>query len=227
MKILRFKELESTQTYAKSLIPSGLPVTVVADKQTGGKGTKNRSFSSDVGGVYLTKLIFYDRFPAKNAFLVMASAAVAVCKTLESFGIKPKIKWANDIFVNDKKICGILTENGFSSNTLKYSLVGIGLNVNNVLPEELKEIGITIKEATGREFSVDEVTKKLVSELNRVSEMDEYLKRLGYMNEFATLIQGERSVKVKLLSVEKTGELVVEGDGKTRKVATGEVSLRV
>lgn len=157
----------------------------------------------------------------------MASAAVAVCKTLESFGIKPKIKWANDIFVNDKKICGILTENGFSSNTLKYSLVGIGLNVNNVLPEELKEIGITIKEATGREFSVDEVTKKLVSELNRVSEMDEYLKRLGYMNEFATLIQGERSVKVKLLSVEKTGELVVEEDGKTRKVATGEVSLRV
>ena len=91
MKILRFKELESTQTYAKSLIPSGLPVTVVADKQTGGKGTKNRSFSSDVGGVYLTKLTFYDRFPAKNAFLVMASAAVAVCKTLESFGIKPKI----------------------------------------------------------------------------------------------------------------------------------------
>ena len=57
--------------------------------------------------------------------------------------------------------------------------------------------------------------------------MDEYLKRLGYMNEFATLIQGERSVKVKLLSVEKTGELVVEEDGKTRKVATGEVSLRV
>ena len=99
--------------------------------------------------------------------------------------------------------------------------------MNNVLPEELKEIGITIKEATGREFSVDEVTKKLVSELNRVSEMDEYLKRLGYMNEFATLIQGERSVKVKLLSVEKTGELVVEEDGKTRKVATGEVSLRV
>ncbi len=227
MKILRFKELESTQTYAKTLIQNCLPVTVIAEKQTGGKGTKNRSFSSDVGGVYLTKLSFYDRFPAKDAFLVMAGAAVAVCKTLEAFGLKPKIKWANDIFVNDKKICGILIENGFSGNTLKYSLVGIGLNVNNLLPEELKEIGITMQEAAGKEFSVDGVTEKLVSELTRAPDMDEYLKRVGYLNGFATLIQGERSVKVKLISVEKTGELVVEEDGKTRKVATGEVSLRL
>lgn len=227
MKILQFDELQSTNTYAKSLVEKGLPVYVIAKKQSGGRGTKGRSFSSNEGGVYLTKLSFYENFPAKNAFMVMARTAVAVCKTLEYFSITPKIKWANDIFVLDKKICGILIENGFSGRNIHHSIVGIGLNVCNNFPEELKEIGITMQDVTGKIFSVEEVTNRLIQELEKPFAMQDYIARLGYLGQKATLIEGEKHTPVVLKGVQETGELIVEEKGSPRVVCAGEVSLKI
>ena len=227
MKTVYFEEIDSTSTYAKTLIKKGQPVVVVAKKQTGGRGTKGRSFSSNEGGVYLTKLDFYQNFPAKNAFMVMAKAAVAVCKTLEYFSLAPKIKWANDVFVADKKICGILIENGFSGQNIRYTLVGIGLNVSNLLPSELKDIAITMQEATGNKFSEKEVCERLIDELQNPVTMSEYLSRVGYLGQEATLIEGEKRTQVTLDSVQETGELVVIENGKARAVCAGEVSLKL
>ena len=98
-----FECISSTNDYAKSKRGEGGDLIVTASRQTGGRGTKGRSFSSDVGGTYLTKLTFYEGFPASRAFEIMAGAAVAVCKTLEAYGLAPVIKWANDVFVKDKK----------------------------------------------------------------------------------------------------------------------------
>ena len=103
----RFDEIDSTNEYAKTKRQEGKDLIVTAKRQIGGRGTKGRSFSSEEGGVYLTKLSFYDNFPAKEAFKIMAQAAVAVCETLQYYGLQPKIKWVNDVYVNDKKICGI------------------------------------------------------------------------------------------------------------------------
>ena len=147
MKIVRFEEISSTNDYVKEQKSLGENLIVIAKRQTGGKGTKGRSFSSNEGGVYLTKLVFYDNFPADKVFLVMARTAVAVCKTLESFSLKPVIKWANDVFVNGRKICGILIENSFSGKNISSSIIGVGLNVNNPLPEELSSIAISMREA--------------------------------------------------------------------------------
>lgn len=68
----------------------------------------------------------------------MANASVAVCRTLENYGLTAEIKWPNDVYVQGKKICGILIENVFSGDRISSSVVGIGVNVNNSLPEELK-----------------------------------------------------------------------------------------
>jgi BirA family biotin operon repressor/biotin-[acetyl-CoA-carboxylase] ligase len=227
MKIIRFDEIGSTSDYAKELIAKNENVVVIATKQTGGKGTKGRSFSSNEGGVYLTKLCFYDNFFAKDAFLVMARTAVAVCKTLEDFDLKPKIKWANDVFVANKKICGILIENIFSGNKISSSLIGVGLNVNNDLPEELNEIATTMRLQKREIVDFQAVESKLLGYLNEKFSMDEYIKRVGYLNEEVTLLSGEEELTATLLRVEKDGGLVVKTVDGERKVFSGEISIRI
>lgn len=227
MKIMRFSELDSTQTYAKTLLQNRENLFIVADRQTGGRGTKGRSFSSLEGGVYLTKLAFYRDFPAKDAFLIMARAAVAVCATLESFGLCPKIKWANDVYVNDKKICGILIENTFSGGQISASLVGVGLNVNNALLGELDGIAVSMAEATGAPMDKREVERRLIEALQKPYAVEEYIRRMGYLDRTVRLIEGEKESAVRACGVTEQGELIVEENGKTRLVRAGEVSLRI
>ena len=131
MKRIFLEETESTNKYAKAQRGAGENLLVVAERQTGGKGTKGRSFCSKKGGVYLSLLTFYQDFPASNAFQIMQGAAAAVCETLAFFGLSPKIKWPNDVYVGGKKICGILIENALKGRYIGSSVVGIGLNVFN------------------------------------------------------------------------------------------------
>ncbi len=224
--IERFETLPSTQEYAKAKRCEGQDLIVIAASQTGGKGTKGRSFISDKGGVYLTKLSFYPHFAVKDAFMIMAQAAVAVCDTLAFYGLNPQIKWPNDIYVQDKKICGILIENVFSGNQISSSLVGIGINVCNTLPKELSGIAITMQEL-GKHVSVEEVENHLIEELDKSKTMEEYLAYVGYMGKQATLIIGDKSVHGTLLSVDMEGGLLVEIAGETRRLTAAEVSVRI
>ena len=227
IKRIHFDEISSTNDYVKGLRALGQDAIVTADKQTGGRGTKGRSFSSGVGGVYATKLTFYRDFSAKDAFKIMAGAAVAVCETLAFYGLKPVIKWVNDIYVNDKKICGILIENVFSGNMVSSSIVGIGINVCNVLPKELETIAITMAQIMKNPPTVEQVRQRLLANLSAQKGIDEYLARIGYMGERAVLICGEESIPVTLLSVDNEGGLWVEIDGEKRRFAAAEVSLRL
>ena len=174
----------------------------------------------------MTKMDFYTDFPAKDAFTIMANTAVAVCETLAFYGVAPVIKWANDIHVNGKKICGILIENTFSGGNIVSSVVGVGLNVGNTLPAELAEIATTLQEATGKCFAVDEVRERLVAELCKPHAFSDYLRYIGYMGERAELIFADGTVEATLLCVDETGGLWVEIEGAKRRVSVGEVSLR-
>ena len=227
IKRIALKEVESTNLYVRERVVKGRDCIVTAKRQTGGMGTKGRSFSSETGGVYLTALRFYENLSAKQAFALMASAAVAVCNTLESFGLHPVIKWANDIHVNGKKICGILVENGLSKGCIEYSITGIGLNVCNELPGELAQIATTMRAETGKKISVDAVTKRLVKNLKHPKGVEEYLSRLGYMGERAELLVGEEKVPCKLLFVDNEGGLTVEIEGEEKRFVAAEVSLRL
>ena len=224
-KIEYFEELDSTNEYVKSKRLEGVDRIAVAKRQTGGRGTKGRLFSSEVGGVYLSKLCFPNNLLAKDAFSIMAGAAVAVCKTLSRFGLNPVIKWANDVYVHDKKICGILIENVFSGQFVRSSVVGIGLNVCNVLPDELSSIATTMYQETGRNFSVEEIRDTLIAELNAPHSMAEYLSYLGYMGRTVRLIFSDRSVHGTLISVDEEGGLTVEIDGQRQRLTSAEVSL--
>ena len=227
MKIEYFEFLPSTQDYVKEKRALGEALIVTAAVQTGGKGTKGRSFSSNRGGAYLSKLTFYQNFPTKKAFQIMMVAAVAVCKTLRFYGFDPVIKWPNDIFVNDKKICGILIENVLSGGNISSSIVGIGLNVNNELPDELLEIATTMKKEKGETFSVDEVRARLIEELSQPATVREYQSFLDYMGREVWLTLGDERVRGRLLSVDEEGGLHVNIDGEERRLTAAEVSIQV
>lgn len=226
-KRIHFENLPSTQDYAKERRVDGVPLIVTADKQSGGKGTKDRTFSSLDGGVYLSKLSFFENFPAKDAFLIMARAATAVCKTLRFYGLQPLIKWPNDIWVRDKKICGILIENVFSGDRIVSSVVGIGLNVNNPIPEDLQSIATTMYEQTGKIHPVNEVRERLIAELDKERGMDEYRAYIGYMGRQATLIVGDERIPGTLIAVGDRGDLTVEIAGEHRVLTAAEVSVRL
>ena len=227
MRIVHFDKTDSTNLYAKAQRANGEDLIVTAKIQTGGMGTKGRSFASDEGGVYLTKLTFYEDFHAAEAFKIMESASVAVCKTLERFGLSPCIKWPNDVYVSDRKICGILTENTFSGAYVANSVVGIGVNVNNELPKELSETAVSMKKAAGHTFDRELVEKVLIEELQKDAPTEEYLARIGYMNRTVVLLFGDERIPAYTLGVDESGGLLVEIDGKKRRVTSGEVSLRL
>ena len=227
IKIEHFEELASTQEYVKSKWSEGQNLIVTADRQTSGRGTKGRSFSSNEGGVYVSKLTFYDNFPTKDAFKIMAGSAVAVCETLRAYGIWACIKWPNDIFVNDRKISGMLIENVFSGRYITSSAVGIGINFCNPLPDELLDIATTMRLETGKVFSVDEVRRRLIEGLSKPADMQKYQRYLGYMGEEVTLILGDERVPATLLSVDEEGGLWVKIGQETRRLTAAEVSIRL
>ena len=104
MIIEHLKKTDSTNEYIKKYLKKRQDALVRADFQTAGKGTKGRSFISEKGGLYVSKLTFYKNLMVKDAWSIMVDNAMAVVKTLIAFGVEPKIKWPNDIIVNDKKI---------------------------------------------------------------------------------------------------------------------------
>lgn len=227
MKWIKFDEIPSTNDYVKSIRDGGEDVIVTAKRQTGGRGTKGRSFSSEEGGVYLSTLRFYKDFLAKDAFKIMSGAAVAVCETLRFFGLTPVIKWSNDIYVNGKKICGILIENTLSGKNISSSIVGVGLNVNTLFCGELSDIATSMLLERGKSFSVEEVTKKLIEELFKERTMEEYRAYLGFMGERVTLILGDERVPATLLFVDDEGRLTAEINGERRVFSSAEVSVRI
>ncbi len=224
---LWLEELDSTNEYAKQKRAEGNSLFIVAKRQRGGRGTKGRSFSSLEGGVYLSLLRFFEDFAAKDAFQITCGAAVAVCETLREYGLQPKIKWPNDIFVNGRKISGILIENVFSGSRVASSIVGVGININNPLPRELKEIATSVYLETGVEGAVEETARRLGERLLLPCDMEKYRAYLGFIGERVTLLLGEEALSATLLGVEEDGKLRVKTAEGERLLSSAEVTVRI
>lgn len=226
MKVLEIDETDSTNEYCKRL-GFGKDVAVCAKRQAAGKGTKGRSFCSDEGGVYISVMKNYQNFSAENAFKIMVNACVAVCKTLEDVGVRPVIRWANDVLVNGKKICGTLIENTFCGDKITRSIVGIGINVCNKLPKDLRGIATTVCNETDKKISVEEVRRGLLKNLEREFDIADYKKYINWFNTSVTIKTACGEYAATALDVSNDGRLVVETDGKIEKISAAEVGLRL
>ncbi len=227
MEIIELDEIDSTNEFCKRLADFDDDVLVVAERQTKGKGTNGRSFVADEGGLYISLMRRYNNFDFSNTFSIMINACVAVCKTVEAYGVKPTVKWANDVLVNGKKICGTLIENRLGADNVCTSIVGIGLNVNNVLPGELKETATTLSEQKGRKLSISIVRSRLLKNLKKEYTVDDYKKYVDWFGQEVYLdSQGERTEAV-ALDVDADGSLICNIQGEIKKISSAEMRLRL
>lgn len=220
MKTTIFDTLPSTNDYCETR-EFGEDTAIIAREQTGGKGTKGRSFSSPRGGVYLS-LVRYYPCKAENSFSLMIASCMAVVKTLELYGVSADVKWPNDVFFNGKKICGILIKNSFEGENVKKSITGIGVNVNNDIPKDLADIAINLKSVVG-EVDIDEFYKRLIENLYADYSVDEYRSRNIVLGKEITVIKNGESRKAVAEDVAADGSLVLKGG---ERLFYGEVTIR-
>ena len=221
MKTTIFDTLPSTNDYCETR-EFGEDTAIIAREQTGGKGTKGRSFSSPRGGVYLS-LVRYYPCKAENSFSLMIASCMAVVKTLEFYGVRADVKWPNDVFLNGKKICGILIKNSFEGENVKKSITGIGVNVNNDIPKDLADIAINLKSVVG-EVDIDEFYKRLIENLYADYSVDEYRSRNIVLGKEITVIKNDEPRKAVAEDVAADGRLVLKGG---ERLFYGEVTIRI
>lgn len=163
MKVLNFKELPSTNQKAKDLAAEGIePWTVImAEEQTVGYGKEKVPWFSPKGGLYFSIILPKSKIEDLQTLTILAAFIVA--KTLkDNFSLEPLIKLPNDVLLNGKKVCGILTENIIGKD-IKLSVIGIGLNANiEKFPKELENIATSLKIELGREIGNEEILKQIV-----------------------------------------------------------------
>ncbi len=174
MKIIELEVTESTNDEVKKYWDLGEDIAVFARRQTGGRGTKGRSFASPEGGIYISFIKHYRGLKAEKAYEVTEDISLSVALTLRAFGVKAEIKWPNDVYVGKKKICGMLTQNEIKNGYVEKTLCGIGINVNNDLPIELDGIATSLKKELGREVDLKSVLFTLVFNLEKFQNVELY-----------------------------------------------------
>ncbi len=167
-----FAELGSTNTYALQLIAKSKPpegTVILAETQTAGRGQHGSYWATMPNDNLTFSLILYPRFmPVGEQFDLSRAVALALSDTLAEYlpAQNIAIKWANDIYINDKKVAGVLIENGIDSAGWSYSVVGIGLNINQLHFEGLPN-AVSLRQAIHREIDKYEVLSKLCEQLER------------------------------------------------------------
>ncbi|MBD8919925.1 MAG: biotin--[acetyl-CoA-carboxylase] ligase [[Eubacterium] rectale] len=241
-EVLYFDTIDSTNTKAQELAEKGYPsgTLVVADKQESGKGRRGRSWVSPSGtGIFMTLMIKPDINP-NNASMLTLVAALAVAKAITSVtGEEALIKWPNDIVINGKKVCGILTEMNAQFDYINHIVVGIGINVHNEsFPEEISQMASSLMiEAGGKRFHRAQIIAETMSYFEQY--YDTFLKTQdlsALVREYdELLVNRNKSVRVldpkepfdgKAMGITPKGELIVDTWESRKLVSSGEVSVR-
>ena len=214
--------------------------TFIASSQTGGKGRLGRSFYSPKGsGVYFSVLL-KPNLEIEKSILITTAAAVAVTRSLENLGCKNShIKWVNDIFVNNKKVCGILTESVINTETKKldFAVLGIGVNLiktENDFPNEIKNIAGSVFESETsnlKERFVAEFLNEfynIYKNLSKAEYMEEYKNKCFCIGKEVLVISGAKERKAVVLSIDEKARLEVEYEtGEREFLSSGEISIKI
>lgn len=238
-----FPEIDSTNNRLKLLAAQGAPqgTALVAGHQTGGRGRKGHSFFSPEGvGIYLS-ILLRPRCQAVQLMHLTCATAVAMCDALQSVtGLRPGIKWTNDIVFGSRKLSGILTELGFTpQGELDYAVIGIGVNCcqqETDFPPEIRDMAGSLAMMTGKEIDRAQVAAAMLDSLFQMNEtlltgkeamFTRYRKDCITLGHPVSLVRGEEVRHAYAQDVDENGALVVCcPDGHLEAVNSGEVSVR-
>ena len=241
-EIYYFPELKSTNIIAKEKalhraegINEG--TLIIAERQSAGKGRLGRKWFSPLGGIWLS-VILYPQLPPFYIPRITLMTVVAAVKAIKMCTqIELQIKWPNDILINEKKVCGILTEMSAELDIINWVVVGIGINANIDLrdfPEDIQENTISLKEASGKEISRVKLAQTFLQEFEKYYDK---LKR----KEFSSILRewklyshtlgrkirvdmGERIITGEAVDINEEGALILKKeDGELIKIISGTI----
>lgn len=243
VEIKIFDAISSTNLEARQLAVSGMAghgSFVVAMEQTAGRGRRGREFYSPKGnGIYLS-VILEPKGTLEGSLLITTAAATAVYKAVkEVCGVKLGIKWVNDLYKDNRKVCGILTEavTDFESGNIEFAIVGIGLNLyveQEQFPKELQKIAGGIYEDEQSSRTADrnrlaaQIVNYLLEETRELKLSEEYVEHNIVPGNEITITDNKSSRSARALAICPDGKLLVqETDGTQSKLAFGEISIKI
>ncbi len=242
-KLHLFDETDSTNLVIRRMAISGAPegTAALAARQSAGRGRLGRSFASPPGGgIYMSVLLRPD-VPATDYALLTPCAGVCVCEAVEEVcGVRPGLKWVNDVLLGEKKICGILTESvlgGAAKGT--FVVLGIGINGNtdpSQFPSEVAQVATSIAAETGTAADLEALAASLLGRIYALREgfpgnvpryRARYEERLETLGQTVTFLGDASGTPYTVLGLdERFGLRIVGPDGAERTLCSGEVSVR-
>ena len=239
--IVYFDEIDSTNNRAKELgEKDGAHGTLfVADRQVAGKGRRGRVWESPKGiSIYMTILLRPDLIPTKAPMLTLVMAQSVAEGIREVTGMETGIKWPNDIVMNGKKVCGILTEMSAQLDYINHVVIGIGINVQNEsFPKEIEQVATSILMETGQHVNRAELIEAVLEQFERYYEIfletedlsglvKEYNAHLINMQKQVRVLDPKEPYEAKAMGITPHGELIVDTWEGRKLVSSGEVSVR-
>ena len=248
--VIHFDELDSTNSYAKSIANDlvGEGQVVITEKQLNGRGRLGRQWvSQNNKGIWMS-IILKPQISINEVSKITQVAAAAINLALLSHEVNSKIKWPNDIIINDKKTCGILVEMNSENNTnnledskINYVIVGIGINVNNDkedFPEELSDIATSIKIESKKEINRSTLVAEVLNNFENLykslinhdfSKSLDICKNNSYIiGKEINLIKNQELIQAKAIDINDEGELIVMyNNGEIDNIISGEISVRI
>ncbi len=224
------EEMASTNTALKEMAAAGAPMgtVLIADRQTCGRGRLGRQFHSPEGGLYLSVLV-------PPADTVTCRAAVAAARAIESLcDAKIDVKWVNDLFLNGRKVAGILAEGVLAPDgTLTAVVLGIGVNVGETtFPDALQSIATSLGNE-GYSLTREDLASAFLTGLTQtlcadISVMDEYRRRNLALGRQITVLRGSETYPATAEGITDDGHLVVRtADGTVQTLSSGEIRIRL
>jgi BirA family biotin operon repressor/biotin-[acetyl-CoA-carboxylase] ligase len=238
-----FPRIDSTNRFAKKLAASGAAdgTLVLAEEQTAGRGRLDRTWLAPAFSSILCSVIFFPDLAPASLFRLTMMASVAVVKAINrACKLPARIKWPNDVYLGDKKVCGILTEFSGDQQRVRHAVVGIGLNVNNDFKShpELESIATSLQAECGRTISRLKVLKALLEELDHHYQLlttggaDDVRKAWEQhaliLGKRVTVSSGDEIVAGTVQGIDADGHLMlIDESGAPREIISGDVSLRL
>lgn len=236
---IKLSNVSSTNSYVSTLLSQenlSEPIVVWADYQESGKGQGSHTWVSNRGENLLISLLMFPAFlSASSQFRLSMAASLAITDTLDSLGIAAEIKWPNDILSQKGKIAGVLIEHGISGKTISHSIIGVGLNLNQLSFPEFPVPASSVLLETEKHTNPGDLAERLVIKLearydalergeNQSIEQN-YLEKLYLINRPARFLANGESFEGKIRGVDEFGELQVEKEGKIMTFSHGGIKL--
>lgn len=234
-KITVYKSIDSTNTEAKRAAMLGAPHGAIfaADMQTGGRGRRGHSFYSPAGtGLYLS-VVLKPQKPLADCTLITIAAADALADAIEELtDCKPQIKWVNDILVDGRKVCGILTEaiSDIESGMAEAVIVGAGVNVTtSSFPSEIADTAGSLKSPVNRSRLAAGIISRLLdytAEFDSGRLLADYRRRSAALGETICFTQNGEEATALASDINDEGNLIVQTANGTQVLKSGEISIR-